>query len=387
MHHFDRLIMGYIIVLFIGCDWPFNTKVSEGDIFVLTIKSDIDRVMPNEEIYLSWNEITVDGSFDKYLIERKQTGDDDWELITEIADRFILSYIDTIDDDEDLYYRVGMNTEEGNIIWAQEFVEIPNTDSIRIPSEFEQIMNAVRSPLVDDNDVVLVGPGEYVENLFILGKDIILKATEGREHTLLIGNGNNVVISMNNSVVDGFDITNGINRRDGGGVLIQGDGVVLNCYIHNNFSEGDGGGVCVKGNGSIYNSIIVDNSALFDGDGIFINDGHGEIINNTIIRNDVVIDGNCENLLLRNNIFFYSAPDISFIDQSDQDSVIVDYSRFDFELPFASNSITNNPLFIDLDDFEFSKNSPCSDAGHPDEQYNDIDGSRNDMGAYGGPVR
>jgi len=44
-------------------------------------------------------------------------------------------------------------------------------------------------------------------------------------------------------------------------------------------------------------------------------------------------------------------------------------------------------LFADTtkEDYRLSKLSPCIDAGNPDVRYNDIDGSRNDIGAYGGP--
>ena len=36
-------------------------------------------------------------------------------------------------------------------------------------------------------------------------------------------------------------------------------------------------------------------------------------------------------------------------------------------------------------DFTLRTSSPAIDAGDPDAAYNDIDGTRNDMGGYGGP--
>ena len=36
-------------------------------------------------------------------------------------------------------------------------------------------------------------------------------------------------------------------------------------------------------------------------------------------------------------------------------------------------------------DFRLSPVSPCIDAGDPAAGYNDRDGTRNDIGAYGGP--
>ena len=49
--------------------------------------------------------------------------------------------------------------------------------------------------------------------------------------------------------------------------------------------------------------------------------------------------------------------------------------------------ISADPLFVDQanDLYQLSENSPSIDAGNPDELYNDVDGTRNDMGAYGGP--
>jgi hypothetical protein len=72
--------------------------------------------------------------------------------------------------------------------------------------------------------------------------------------------------------------------------------------------------------------------------------------------------------------------------------------------PFANNSVTYNlsqtgesggvllqnrvnadPAFVDTTDFVLGPTSPARNAGDPDSRFNDIDGTRNDMGIYGGP--
>jgi hypothetical protein len=44
-------------------------------------------------------------------------------------------------------------------------------------------------------------------------------------------------------------------------------------------------------------------------------------------------------------------------------------------------------MFIDpsAGDLGLDEDSPCRDAGDPDDQYDDTDGTRNDLGAFGGP--
>ncbi len=52
------------------------------------------------------------------------------------------------------------------------------------------------------------------------------------------------------------------------------------------------------------------------------------------------------------------------------------------------SNITEYPVFIGYShwDFQLKKKSPCVDAGNPDASLNDPDGSRSDMGAFGGPL-
>jgi hypothetical protein len=56
--------------------------------------------------------------------------------------------------------------------------------------------------------------------------------------------------------------------------------------------------------------------------------------------------------------------------------------------PVGSNgNFEADPLFVDADagDWQLQPGSPCIDAGSPVATYADVDGSRSDVGAYGGP--
>ncbi len=56
------------------------------------------------------------------------------------------------------------------------------------------------------------------------------------------------------------------------------------------------------------------------------------------------------------------------------------------EVSGGLGAISLDPRFVDINhwDFHLTQVSPCIDAGDPAAQYNDLDGSRNDMGAFGG---
>ncbi len=51
----------------------------------------------------------------------------------------------------------------------------------------------------------------------------------------------------------------------------------------------------------------------------------------------------------------------------------------------ADDSLNADPMFVEGSLAVLGGDSPCINAGHPDAEYNDTNGTRNDMGAYGGP--
>lgn len=52
---------------------------------------------------------------------------------------------------------------------------------------------------------------------------------------------------------------------------------------------------------------------------------------------------------------------------------------------YLASHLTADPVFVDTTDFVLGPTSPARNAGDPDPRFNDIDGTRNDMGIYGGP--
>jgi hypothetical protein len=106
------------------------------------------------------------------------------------------------------------------------------------------------------------------------------------------------------------------------------------------------------------------NSATFGG-GIFFEGGSVRIINNILWEN-------------RDDLFAATFTSSSRPDHSNMG---------DADFQGVNGNISVDPMFADPvgGDFRLKANSPCLDTGNPDPIFNDPDGSRNDMGAYGGP--
>ena len=387
-----------LLLIILSCDSPFNTITSKGDLFELTITHNIERVMPSAQIRLSWTEITVE-DFKEILIERKNSSDTSWTSVVKLHNQFATSYLDTIGDDEDLLYRVGVVNSNDDIKWANGSTNIPNTTSIIVPDEFATIQPAIDSDLIDSGDTINVKPGYYEETLYIAGKDILIRSTNGYKNTTLTKTDlpdsldQQRVVNISSGILEGFTITKGGPwHGSGGGIAMAKDAIVTNCLIIENTAHaykngGYGGGVFIADNAKLYNNIIVNNACFRQvGTGIFALSAQGEIINNTLVNNEILISDECAGLTLRNNIYSHNLlDDIIFNDNDDQNGVIVDYSLFSKNIGIGTNIFYSDPLFVDHVDFVLQQSSPAIDSGHPDEEYNDIDGTRNDIGAYGGP--
>ena len=129
-------------------------------------------------------------------------------------------------------------------------------------------------------------------------------------------------------------------------------------------------------------------------DAIFVYSSSGggiKIINNTLVDNEgdgIVLFGDCT---VMNNIIVYNGESgIYYFKGTLSNSYNDVYGNLLGDWDACSpgtGAISKNPLFVDRkhNDFHLQSGSPCIDAGNPDPIYNDSDGSRNDMGAYGGP--
>lgn len=163
--------------------------------------------------------------------------------------------------------------------------------------------------------------------------------------------------------------------------------VIRNCNFENNYTQFGGALSISYTNSEIINNIFFYNESVVYGGAILSQSSSNKIINNSIVGNFclnfgggiVIVDPiyeEIQNNIFYNNFSYLGDPRIDLV-SGDSTKVLEHYNYLD------PDSLT--PLFISNIDFHLQNNSPCKDAGNPEPEFNDPDGSRNDQGAYGGP--
>jgi hypothetical protein len=173
-----------------------------------------------------------------------------------------------------------------------------------------------------------------------------------------------------------------------GAIEISGSNAVIeNCVFKINSTIYGGGLSVINSSASIKNNIFINNDAEVYGGAIFLLNSNAVIINNTIYSNfcfnfggGIVLYDN-ESTEIQNNIIFDNGslggdPRIA-IASGDTVNII---EQFNF-LAFGNM----DPLFISEDNLHLLPQSPCINNGNPKPEYNDVNGTRNDQGAFGGP--
>ncbi|MFQ6041823.1 MAG: hypothetical protein ACE5PV_13275, partial [Candidatus Poribacteria bacterium] len=165
-----------------------------------------------------------------------------------------------------------------------------------------------------------------------------------------------------------------------------------------------GGGIyCSNSSPTISNNIITNNSVTANaspdtdyndasayGGGIYCSNLPSTINNNVIMSNSVTSNdyesgggiycgGSVYPMVINTIIWANSSPQIS-------GDIGIVYSDVQGGWDDIGN-IDVDPLFVDAEsgDYHLQPESPCIDAGDPRSKYNDLDGTRNNIGAYGGP--
>ncbi len=189
---------------------------------------------------------------------------------------------------------------------------------------------------------------------------------------------------------------------------------VAHVLVEGNTSDNDGAGLCTdtfvytNDDGideparaalvKVYNSTFARNVADDEGGGVWVELGEVTLSQVVFAANSAADgDGVLANALgivdIRNSIF-QGHGNSSVLELDDDGDILVDHSMFwegtvfdDMSSPIGANgNVIGDPLFVDAlaGDFHLSGGSPAIDAGDP--AVLDLDGSRSDMGLYGGPA-
>jgi hypothetical protein len=217
-----------------------------------------------------------------------------------------------------------------------------------------------------------------------------------------IGCLNNSSPSINNVTLIGN------NASYGGGIYCWNNSSphLRNVRITGNFAT-DGGGITCSDSSDplLENVLIVQNSAAYGG-GVCILFSSSPVFRNvTIVNNssslslggiycNVSLDPNLINTIVWNN----PLAAVYFATINSPNSITVSYSDIEGgrsgikdnnygTVNWLNGNINSNPLFVNPEngDYHLQVGSPCIDKGDSTLTFNDFDGSRNDMGAYGGP--
>lgn len=297
------------------------------------------------------------------------------------------------------------------------FISQSDAVILKVPAKYKTIQKAINAAQPDD--VVQVAQGTYKERIK-LKAGVHLKGA-GPELTVITGGGRGTVVEgADNAVLEGFTIR-GSGPRGKTGVTpdvgISANHVTMtirnnritgnNIGIRTYFSPSHITGNIIEGNKwhgiyVLYSAPLIRNNIIYrnKGNGIYCSySSNTEINNNTIgpngspslfcevsrviVRNNIVVNNNSH------GIMWAEFPDMQQgVEPILSYNLVMNNHDDYYRVKPGIGDVSADPLFVDAakGDFHLKPGSPAINAGDPAGAFNDPDGTRNDIGAYGGPV-
>jgi hypothetical protein len=265
---------------------------------------------------------------------------------------------------------INLELEEGSTHYRSVLHVAPNhdfPDGTRM-SPYPTVQEAIDN---SGGSIIRVHPGTYpgflepspdsVEAGDTLGvyylRDSVTILGAGADSTLLLGEVG--AESVSGVLISGFSLESGVHA------------VSSSMAITNNVIDNLNVGAIWGSNTEfqIINNVLFENSS----DAIFLGDSSAAIIKNNIIVNNAGF-----------GVFGVESASAT-IDYNDIWGNMENYAG---SVQAGEHDISVDPSFVDVSasNFHLQPSSSCIDAGDPDPQFNDPDGTRNDMGAFGGTL-
>ena len=381
---------------------PVNLSATPGhSCIVLNWDANIEEDLAGYLIYRGLNSGQYDPEWTKE-ISISETCFADTLAVTRTTYFYAISAIDSSNNESGLSNEV-YNTPFGINIYVSAYA-VPGGDG-SVSNPFSIISDGIDAAFYGDNVIVLAGT--YNESIHM--KDGVSMIGSGTQLTTIKGTDTNYIVKgANKADLRGFTLERGMsshaieckstspNITDN--VIISYDsnmdpaiycGDNASPTIKKNYIFGFHVGIYCSMNSSprIQNNIINAIDAGIHGSWFC----SPNIINNTIIiqhYSGIVLRASA---IVKNNIIFgldtmHCVGIIGEYVDASYNNIWDTYKNYINVNP-GPGSISVDPLFVNIgaQDYRLPDNSPCIDVGDPNPNYNDVDGSRNDMGAFGGP--
>ncbi|TSA25827.1 T9SS C-terminal target domain-containing protein, partial [bacterium] len=221
---------------------------------------------------------------------------------------------------------------------------------------------------------------------------VSLQGTDA-DSTILDGEGLNGILYCNNDndlSIQDITIQNGSATFGAGIYLSSSSPSLKDLIITGNTADWGGGVYCVGSSPNLNNLNITENTANNHGAGIHSIMSSISIANVSIIDNNSIISGGGlyngwqSSALLSNCIHWNNTPTEIYTYDNCISVTYSDIQDGKGQPWFGEGCIDAYPLFVEEGNhlYHLLEGSPCINAGNPDPQYNDPDGTRADMGCY-----
>ena len=204
------------------------------------------------------------------------------------------------------------------------------------------------------------------------------------------GNGGGVYCYESSPEISNNTISGNKSEKKGGGIrCYKSNPTIANSTVTGNSAEYGGGIHCYESNPKISNVIISGNYAFLYGGAVYCSSSSPVFTNCAIVRNSAAEYGalyvSSSSPQISNTIFWQNDNDLIFDFTSTPSVTYSDIA--DARFSGQNGNMSTDPLFADIEagDYRLGSGSPCINAGNPSADEKNPDGSRNDMGAFGGP--